>query len=128
MRLAGSTGPSWRIDELLALDGGSADRLRALTISYQPSAGRPALRDALADRDHLDTEFVTGNQRIGVEGHLPEVSPEVCATDAHLMHPDHRLTRAETARTRLAEQLASARLGGYEFEPLRLPDGTVIKQ
>jgi hypothetical protein len=52
------------------------------------------LRDALADRDHLDTEFVTGNPRIGVEGHLPEVSPEVGATDTHLMHPDHRLTRA----------------------------------
>ena len=32
-------------------------------------------------------------------------------------------TREETGRVRLAEQLASARAGGYEFEPLRLPNG-----
>lgn len=32
-------------------------------------------------------------------------------------------TRAETARVRLAEQRASAQIGGYEFELLRGPDG-----
>ena len=32
-------------------------------------------------------------------------------------------TREETGRIRLAEQEASARLGGYEFELLRLPNG-----
>jgi LmbE family N-acetylglucosaminyl deacetylase len=40
----------------------------------------------------------------------------------------HRLTREETARVRLAEQQASARLGGYEFELLRLPDGQVPRE
>ena len=33
-------------------------------------------------------------------------------------------TRAETARIRFAEQEASAKLGGYEFELLKRPDGT----
>lgn len=36
--------------------------------------------------------------------------------------------REETARMRLAEQFASARLGGYEFELLRLPDGRVPRE
>ncbi len=44
----------------------------------------------------------------------------VC-TDGAAGH--HCRTRAETARLRLAEQRASANLGGYEFELLRLPDG-----
>ena len=46
--LGGSTGPVWTIDELLTLEAGSESRLRGLTISYQPSAGKPTLRDALA--------------------------------------------------------------------------------
>ena len=49
----------------------------------------------------------------------------VC-TDGQAGH--HQVTRAETARTRLAEQQASARLGRYEFEHLRLPDGTVPRE
>ncbi|MEY3607402.1 MAG: hypothetical protein RLZZ447_190 [Verrucomicrobiota bacterium] len=49
----------------------------------------------------------------------------VC-TDGQAGH--HQLTRAETARTRLSEQQASARLGQYEFEHLRLPDGTVPRE
>ncbi len=32
-------------------------------------------------------------------------------------------TREETGRLRLQEQEASARVGGYQFERLRLPDG-----
>ena len=44
----------------------------------------------------------------------------VC-TDGQAGH--HFRPRAETARLRLEEQAASARLGGYEFELLRLPDG-----
>ncbi len=44
-------------------------------------------------------------------------------TDGQAGH--HLLSRAETGRVRLAEQLASARLGGYRCEQLRLPDGTV---
>lgn len=45
----------------------------------------------------------------------------VVCTDGAAGH--HFRTRAETARMRLAEQQAAARAGGYEFEPLRLPDG-----
>ena len=44
----------------------------------------------------------------------------VC-TDGRAGH--HFRTRAETGRMRLREQEASARLGGYEFERLRLPNG-----
>ncbi len=37
-------------------------------------------------------------------------------------------TREETARVRLAEQGASAKLGGYEFELLRKPDGRPFEE
>ena len=37
-------------------------------------------------------------------------------------------TREETARVRLAEQTASAQLGGYEFELLRKPDGQPFEE
>jgi LmbE family N-acetylglucosaminyl deacetylase len=37
-------------------------------------------------------------------------------------------TRAETARMRLAEQAASAALGGFEFELLRLPSGKAPRE
>ncbi len=40
----------------------------------------------------------------------------------------HRLSREETARVRLAEQEASAREGGYDFELLRLPDGAAPRE
>ena len=44
----------------------------------------------------------------------------VC-TDGKAGH--HLRTREETGRIRLQEQVESARLGGYEFELLRLPNG-----
>ena len=37
-------------------------------------------------------------------------------------------TRAETGRMRLREQEASARVGGYEFELLKLPDGSTPRE
>jgi len=37
-------------------------------------------------------------------------------------------TREETGRIRLAEQLASARIGGYEFDRLLLPNGAVPRE
>lgn len=37
-------------------------------------------------------------------------------------------TREETGRVRIAEQEASARVGGYELELLRLPDGSVPRE
>lgn len=50
----------------------------------------------------------------------------VVCTDGEAGH--HFRTRAETGRLRLAEQEASAKLGGYEFELLRLPDGRVPRE
>lgn len=47
--LAGSTGPSWTIEELLNLQAGSTDRLLRSRITYQPSSGQSALREALAE-------------------------------------------------------------------------------
>lgn len=49
----------------------------------------------------------------------------VC-TDGAAGH--HFRSREETARIRLEEQRESARLGGYEFELLRLPDGRVPRE
>src|SRR5689334_17462899 len=49
----------------------------------------------------------------------------VC-TDGQAGH--HFRSREETGRIRLAEQEESARLGGYEFELLRLPDGRVPRE
>jgi hypothetical protein len=51
-------------------------------------------RDALADRDHLDAQFMPGYPRVGEEGHFAQVASEVSTANAHLMHPDHRITRA----------------------------------
>ena len=47
--LAGSTGPTWTVDELLKLEAGSTDRLLRSPITYQPSSGQSALRQALAE-------------------------------------------------------------------------------
>ena len=49
----------------------------------------------------------------------------VC-TDGKAGH--HFRTREETGALRLREQEESARLGGYEFEMLRLPDGNVPRE
>jgi LmbE family N-acetylglucosaminyl deacetylase len=49
----------------------------------------------------------------------------VC-TDGAAGH--HLLSREETARVRLQEQMNSARIGGYEFELLQLPDGQVPRE
>lgn len=46
----------------------------------------------------------------------------VC-TDGKAGH--HFRTRDETGRVRLAEQAASAKIGQYDFELLRLPDGSI---
>jgi LmbE family N-acetylglucosaminyl deacetylase len=50
----------------------------------------------------------------------------IVCTDGRGGH--HVRTRAETGRIRLGEQRESARLGGYEFELLRYPDGTVPRE
>jgi len=58
-------------------------------------------------------------------GHAVRRKVIVC-TDGRAGH--HFRTREETGRVRLAEQLESARVGGYEFELLRLPDGRVPRE
>jgi LmbE family N-acetylglucosaminyl deacetylase len=45
----------------------------------------------------------------------------IVCTDGRAGH--HSRTREETGRIRLQEQQASAHIGGYEFELLKLPDG-----
>ena len=50
----------------------------------------------------------------------------IVCTDGQAGH--HFRTRADTGRIRLNEQAASARLGGYEFELLRLPNGQAPRE
>jgi LmbE family N-acetylglucosaminyl deacetylase len=50
----------------------------------------------------------------------------VVCTDGKAGH--HFRPREETARVRFQEQLASARIGGYEFQLLRLPSGEVPRE
>lgn len=50
----------------------------------------------------------------------------IVCTDGKAGH--HFRTREETANVRLAEQLASARIGGYEFEQLKLPNGQLPRE
>lgn len=50
----------------------------------------------------------------------------VVCTDGESGH--HFRTREETGRLRLSEQLASARIGGYEFELLRLPNARAPRE
>lgn len=50
----------------------------------------------------------------------------IVCTDGQAGH--HLHTREETGRIRLAEQEESARRGGYEFMPLRLPDGRIPRE
>ena len=50
----------------------------------------------------------------------------IVCTDGKAGH--HLLSREETARVRLEEQLKSAALGQYEFEQLRLPDGELPRE
>ena len=75
-----------------------------------------------------DFEFVAAGtfelwrRRLGVEFHGKII---VC-TDGRSGHQFR--TREETARVRLAEQEASAKLGGYAFELLRKPDGQPFEE
>ena len=50
----------------------------------------------------------------------------IVCTDGQAGH--HFRSREATGRIRLEEQLASARIGGYEFERLRLPNGQVPRE
>ena len=50
----------------------------------------------------------------------------IVCTDGRAGH--HFRTRAETGEMRLREQAASAQLGGYEFELLRLPNGEAPRE
>ena len=50
----------------------------------------------------------------------------IVCTDGRAGH--HFRTREETGKIRLQEQEESARIGGYEFELLKLPDGTAPRE
>ena len=50
----------------------------------------------------------------------------IVCTDGQAGH--HIRSREETGRIRLQEQLASAKIGGYEFELLKLPDGRTPRE
>lgn len=50
----------------------------------------------------------------------------IICTDGKAGH--HFRTREETGRLRLQEQVASAKIGGYEFEQLKLPDGQTPRE
>src|ERR687887_153976 len=50
----------------------------------------------------------------------------IVCTDGKAGH--HFRTREETAKIRLREQRASARIGGYAFEQLRYPDGEIPRE
>jgi LmbE family N-acetylglucosaminyl deacetylase len=50
----------------------------------------------------------------------------VICTDGQAGH--HFRTREETGALRLREQAASAAIGGFAFEPLRLPDGRIPRE
>lgn len=66
--------------------------------------------------------FELWRRRLG-EGFRPKVL--VC-TDGKAGHQFR--TREETGRIRLEEQAASAKIGGYEFELLRLPNGEAPRE
>src|SRR4051794_16900330 len=75
-----------------------------------------------------DFEFVAAGtfelwrRRLG-----PELRARVLVcTDGRAGHQFH--TREDTGRIRLLEQQASARIGGYEFEQLKLPDGGLPRE
>ncbi len=62
--LASSTGPVWKLRELLALFGGSSlEALLDTSISYTSATGTPALRTAIADLEGVkpdEVQVVTG--------------------------------------------------------------------
>ncbi|MFM8357756.1 MAG: PIG-L deacetylase family protein, partial [Verrucomicrobiota bacterium] len=93
-----------------------------MTFPAGPPEVSPVMLKVLHVHAHFDDfEFVAAGtyelwrRRLGAQFRGRVV---VC-TDGRSGHQSR--TRAETARVRLAEQEASARLGGYEFELLRKP-------
>ena len=56
------------------------------------------VRDAFTGRQHLESEFVTGDARIGKERHLAEIAGEIGPADAHAVGADQRLAGAGRGR------------------------------
>lgn len=75
-----------------------------------------------------DYEFVAGGTFELLKRRLGDTlqARVLICTDCRAGH--HFRTREETGRIRLEEQAASARVGGYEFAQLRLPDGSVPRE
>ncbi|MEJ2457159.1 MAG: aminotransferase class I/II-fold pyridoxal phosphate-dependent enzyme [Novosphingobium sp.] len=57
--LASSTGPTWRLNDLLALSGNGTDALAETMLSYAPPMGAPDLREAIGAFLNVDPEWVT---------------------------------------------------------------------
>jgi LmbE family N-acetylglucosaminyl deacetylase len=75
-----------------------------------------------------DFEFVAAGLFARWRQHLGTAlsSRVLVCTDGKAGH--HFRTRDETGRIRIAEQRESAKVGGYEFEQLLLPDGTAPRE
>ena len=56
--LASSTGPLWKLNELLQLGGGSAGALDDLVLSYAPPQGGKLLRERIGEYQRVDPEHV----------------------------------------------------------------------
>ena len=81
-------------------------RLDAATV-----AGRD-VRNALADGEDFDAEFVAGDARVAEERHLAEVAADVGAADADLMDAHQRLAGAGRGGAGDVELLPD--FGGFE--------------
>ena len=86
-----------------------------------------AMKAMFVHAHYDDYEFTAAGTfelwRRGTKGFRGRV---IVCTDGKAGH--HFRTREETGRIRLAEQEESARLGGYEFVPLRLLDGEMPRE
>ena len=70
--------------------------------------------DALAHLEHLDAELMTGNARIRIERHFPQITAEIRAADTHAMDAHQDLARG--GRGRLGHVERAERLGFFELD------------
>jgi LmbE family N-acetylglucosaminyl deacetylase len=73
-----------------------------------------------------DFEFVASGLFTLAQQKLAAQCKVIGCTDGKAGHQFR--TRDETGLLRLKEQMQSAKLGGYEFEPLRLPNGDIPRE
>src|SRR5688500_9629954 len=95
-------------------------------ISRRPSA--QPMKALFLHAHHDDYEFTAaGTFELWRRKLGPDFTAKVVVcTDGRAGH--HFRTREETGVLRLREQAASAAIGGFQFEPLRLPDGQIPRE